>query len=210
MTKITLDVKKLMLLKMGCSREQQRYIINGIYITDYKHKNGNCYRDYVSTDGKILLLIREKIKDIELSKSIVIFFDKITLSTNVKKFEELKLEFEIANDKLINTTYNIILDYDNKSVFPNYRAIIPVEIKEIEKQIVIDYNYLKIIDKFFNNIRYTHFKYYTDKNNRGINLQLEQKQDIVKLMIVMGIDTINLTDIKTTNKILKEFTIDTI
>ncbi|MBR2240812.1 MAG: hypothetical protein IJ890_05485 [Clostridia bacterium] len=205
MTKITLDVKKLQLLKMGCSKEEQKYILKGISIKDYKHNNDNCYRDYVSTDGKILLLIREKIKEIELLRNIVIFFDKIVLPTNVKNFEELKLDFEITNNKLINTVYNIILDYDKESIYPNYAKIIPDSVKETDKQIVIDYNYLKIIDKFFNNIRYKHFKFYTDKNNRGINVQIERKNDITKLMLVMGIDTINLLDINTTNKILKEF-----
>ena len=205
MKKITLDVKKLQLLKIGCSKEEQKYILTGISIKDFRHKNGNCYRDYVSTDGKILLLIREKIKDIELLGNIVIFFDKIILPSNVKNFEELKLDFEITNNKLINTVYNIILDYDRESIYPNYAKIIPDSVKETDKQIVIDYNYLKIIDKFFNNIRYNHFKFYTDKDNRGINVQLERKNDTTKLMLIMGINTINLTDINTTNKILKEF-----
>lgn len=213
MNNIKLDVKKLELLKMGASKDKQRYVINGILVKDFK-KNDKFYRDYVSTDGKILLLIREPIEKIEIDKKfnsneLILFFDKIKLSNKFKNMEELKIDFQVMNNHyLVNNDFGIQLEFDNDVVYPKYNNVIPDNIKEFDKQFIIDSQYLEVCKKFFltktREIGKHYFYRFYSNGIRQPKVICERIGKLIKLLVVMEMDCSCLTNLEDTNKILKE------
>ena len=210
MKKLNLDLKKLLAVKVACSTDKIRYVLNGVFVKDYQ-KNGEIIRDYVATDGRIMLLIREKIKEMELKNGVIIYFDKIKIEKKFLKMEELKTEF-YYNEKqtnIINDIFNLNFEIDLESCYPNYFNVIPTKVVEYNKQFVIDTEYLKLQKDFFksSNIQLNmHFLYSKDLTENTPKIIADNRDNIIKLFIVMPMQTSYLQNLDNTNKILKEFT----
>lgn len=211
MKKLNLDLKKLLAVKVACSIDKNRYVLNGVFVKDYQ-KNGEIIRDYVATNGRVMLVIREKIKEMELKNGIIIFFDKIKIEKKFLKMDELKTEF-YYNEKqtnIINDTFNLNFEIDTESCYPNYFNVIPNKVVEFDKQFVIDTDYLKLQKEFFKssnlqNQTNMHFLYSKDLTDNTPKIIADNRDNIIKLFIVMPLQTHYLQNLETTNKILKEF-----
>lgn len=212
---LKLDIKKILYVKKACTKEESKYILQSVHIRDIKTKDNKCYRDYIGCDGKIFLLIREPIEQIEIENDgINIFFNKIDLPLKIRKLNHIYADFEVNTDMFINREFNIVFNIDRESIYPNFDKIIPISVIETNYQVVIDSKYLDISKNFFDSIKekVDYYKFYTAYNGnnkngfRQVKLQIQQNKDIIKLLLVMEIDSVYLADLKTTNNLLKEFT----
>lgn len=186
MEKITLDLKKLELMKIGCSSDKNRYILNGIYIKDFT-QNGNNYREYISTDGRVGLYLREKIEKIQIDfkNDFIVYFDKLNIPKQFKKFSTCDIDFEIVKNKLINSDFNIILDINEDDKYPDFKKmIIPEKLKKDETQFIINEKYLSIAKKFLHT-EFLNYFYSNGKSQPKFLFDINDRDDTIKIFVVM-------------------------
>lgn len=203
MEKITLDLKKLELMKIGCRSDENRYVLNGIFIKDFT-QNGKNYREYISCDGCIGLYFREKTEKIQIDfkNDFIVYFDKLNIPKQFKKFSTCDIDFEISKNKLINSDFNIILDINEDDKYPEFKkTIIPEKLKKDETQFIINEKYLSIAKKFFKT-EFLNYFYSNGKNKPKFLFDINDIDDTIKILAVME-QTANFKyDIEKINKTL--------
>lgn len=152
MQQITVNLKVLLQLIPFCSKDKNKYVLNGIRIID-EVIDKKFYRIYEATDGTKLARIYKNIDKIELEKEIIL------LSDDIKKIPKTKYTDVICDiDKSkhrVEILQTLVEDID--ALYPNTQSIldysitIPKQFVKNDKFYYIRGNNIDSIERFFNN-----------------------------------------------------------
>lgn len=121
----------LNMTSFAISRDETRYILNGVYLTIKK----NLIR-MVATDGRRLALIEREVelpKDVD-KKAIIPIKTVHELQRNLKEEGEVTISFS-ENQIMFDFVESVIISRLIEGEFPNYEQVIP---KEIKDKVVVD------------------------------------------------------------------------
>jgi len=136
----TIDTKKSIILPQhslkkilektvfAASRDETRYILNGIYINTQ-----DGYMKFVATDGRRLVVVKEEVKnanDVNLNKGVV-----VPTKAAHQLYKALAVEGDAQilfgdNQIMFNLGSTTIVSRLIKGEYPNYEQAIPKEVKE--------------------------------------------------------------------------------
>ena len=200
MNKIIVDLKKILRVGKAVSTEPQKYILHGVLIKDFE-KNGQFYRDYVATDGRIMLIEREKREKIELENPIIAKPEKVKLTRAEQKFDGIDIELTEI-DGNYHHKYGKFEKIDG--CYPNYWAIFKKELKETTVHNYINNKYLKLASEFFETDKA--IKFYSEKDKQEEpQFALDYNCNIFKMAVIMPMHCLEITDIKEINKNLQKW-----
>lgn len=198
--KIIVDLKKILRVGKAVSTDPQRYVINGVYITDFE-KNGKFYRDYVGTDGRIMLIEREERKKIELEKGIILRPEKVKLTRQEQKFDGIDIELTEL-DGNYHHRYGKFEKIDG--CYPTYWEILKSEVKETTVFNYLHHTYLKMTTEFFDTTKAV--KFYSEKNvAEEPQFAFDYNYNGIKIAVIMPMHCIECEDIKKINENLKKW-----
>lgn len=151
MENLKIDLNKFFAVSNGVSTDEQRFVLNGVFIVDYE-ENKNNYRYYVSTDGRICLFYKTKIDKIEIEKGIILYNENNNLKISKKQWNELKtcdyiVEFYKLKNKYVSDFGSLsVID----GVYPNFRQLLKYqEFKKVDFCYLLSYKYHTILNKFW-------------------------------------------------------------
>lgn len=151
MEKLVIDLKKFMSVSLGVSIDSQRYVLNGVFIGDFE-EDGNNYRYYTATDGRICLFYKTKIEKTEIKDGIILINSNNNLKISKKQWNDLKTcdfesEFIKVKNKYVSEFGNLdIID----GVYPNFRQLFKYEeFKKVDFYYLISLKYHTMLNKFW-------------------------------------------------------------
>ena len=198
------DLKKILLVGKAVSTDPQRYILHGFLIKDFE-KNGQFYRDYVATDGRILLVYREKREKIELESPIIAKPEKIKLTKAEQKYDGIDIELTEI-DGIYHHKYGKFEKIDG--IFPNYSQIFKSELKETTAHNYIPPRYLKIICEFLETDK--PIRFYSENNKQETpQFAMDYNNNNFKMAVVMPMQYLDKPeDLKEINQNLQKWNFD--
>lgn len=151
MENLKIDLNKFFAVSNGVSTDEQRFVLNGVFIVDYE-ENKNNYRYYVATDGRICLFYKTKIDKIEIEKGIILYNENNNLKISKKQWNELKTCDYIVEFLKLKNKY--VSDFGSLSVidgvYPNFRQLFNYEeFKKVNFYYLISLKYHTILNKFW-------------------------------------------------------------
>ena len=154
----------LNMTSFAMSRDETRYILNGVYITIKK----NTLR-MVATDGRRLALIEREVElPKAIDKKIIIPIKAVgELLRNLKEEGDLSISFG-DNQVIFDLGSSIIISRLIEGEFPNYEQVIP---KEVESKIIVDRERFLLAAKRASLL--------TSQDSQGIKIDIEEGKMII-------------------------------
>ena len=154
----------LNMTSFAMSKDETRYVLNGVYITIKK----NLIK-MVATDGRRLALIE---REVELSKYIdkkVILPTKTAqeLQRNLKEEGEVMVSFS-ENQIMFNFGESIIISRLIEGEFPSYEQVIP---KEVKDKVVVDREKLLLATRRVSLL--------TSQDSQGVKMDIEKGKMVI-------------------------------